>query len=333
MRALIGVVVVLVTLWSGYWFVGSRGVEAGLAAWIDARRAEGWVAEYSDISTIGYPNRFDTTISDLALADPATGLAWNMPFFQILTLSYTPNHIIAVFPGNQTLASPHERLTITSEVMRGSVIFVPDTTLQLQRSSFELEDVRISSSKNWTTRIEAGQLATRQADGNTDVHDIFFEATGWMPSDALLGFLDPGNLLPETLGGTTIDLSVTFDAPWDRFALERRRPQPTALELKTLRAEWGELLLEGAGTLEVDRAGWPTGTIDLRAKNWRGMLRIARQTGAIPATIAPTVETALEVLASMSGNPETLDAPLTFRSRRMFFGGFPIGPAPNLSIR
>ena len=101
MRALIGVVVVLVTLWSGYWFVGSRGVEAGLAAWIDARRAEGWVAEYSDISTIGYPNRFDTTISDLALADPATGLAWNMPFFQILTLSYTPNHIIAVFPGNR----------------------------------------------------------------------------------------------------------------------------------------------------------------------------------------------------------------------------------------
>ena len=63
------------------------------------------------------------------------------------------------------------------------------------------------------------------------------------------------------------------------------------------------------------------------------MLRIARETGMVPANIAPTIENALEVLAGLKGNPETLDAPLNFRSRTLFFAGIPVGPAPNFAIR
>ena len=91
-------------LWGGYWFIGSAGFEKGLAAWFDERRSAGWVADYSDIKTRGFPNRFDTTISDLELADTRAGLAWSAPFFQIFTLSYRPNHIVVALRKVSTLS-------------------------------------------------------------------------------------------------------------------------------------------------------------------------------------------------------------------------------------
>lgn len=333
MRTLTWIVVASVALWSGYWFIGSRGIEIGLATWIDARRAEGWAADYAAINTAGYPNRFDTTITDLQLADPATGLAWTLPFFQILTLSYTPNHIIAVFPPDQTIATPFERLTLTEKVMRGSMVFVPKTSLEIDRTSFELEDLAFASTQGWTTAVEKGKFATRRSAGIDNAHDIYFQASRLTPSAAMLSFLDPGNFLPDILEGVTLDATVTFDAPWDRYALERARPQPTDIRIKTFDAGWGELNLQAAGSVTIDAGGRADGRIDIRARNWRDMLRVARDTGFVAEEFAPAIESALELLAGLSGNPETIDAPLTFRRGAMYFGGLPVGPAPRFHIR
>ena len=160
MRFLTGILVVGTLLWGGYWVFGARGIENALAQWFDDRRGEGWVAEAATINTAGFPNRFDTSLVDLELADPDTGLAWRLPLLQILTLSYSPNHIILALPRTFSVSSPAERISITNAQMRGSVVFVPNTALTLDRSSFELSDVEISSSKAWQTKIATGQLAT-----------------------------------------------------------------------------------------------------------------------------------------------------------------------------
>ena len=101
MRLLLAVIVIAALGWSAYWVIGQRGLEQGLADWFEARRAEGWVAETSDLRVRGFPNRFDTGFSDLLLADPETGLAWEAPYFQLSALSYRPNHVIAVWPEEQ----------------------------------------------------------------------------------------------------------------------------------------------------------------------------------------------------------------------------------------
>ncbi len=77
----------------------------------------------------------------------------------------------------------------------------------------------------------------------------------------------------------------------------------------------------------------PEGRIALRATNWREMLRIARTAGVLPEAIAGTVERGLGLLAGLSGNPETLDAPLTFAGGRVAFGPIPLGAAPRLRLR
>jgi hypothetical protein len=111
---------------------------AGAKAWFADRSAQGWVADYDTIETRGFPSRFDTTINTLELADPRTGWAWSAPFFQVFALSYKPNHIIAVWPNEQTIATPLARANITAEDMRASAVFLHDTGPYARQCDFHV---------------------------------------------------------------------------------------------------------------------------------------------------------------------------------------------------
>jgi hypothetical protein len=79
--------------------------------------------------------------------------------------------------------------------------------------------------------------------------------------------------------------------------------------------------------------GVPDGRITLKITNWRDLLRVARNAGLLPEPLMPTIERAFEILAGLSGPPDTLDAPLTFANGIVSFGPVPLGPAPRLVIR
>ena len=135
MKRLLVVSVVGAALWSGYWLVAMRGAQAGFESWFAARRAERWQAEYAGLSVRGFPNRIDTTFDRPVLADPGTGLAWEAPFFQIFALSYRPNHVIAVWPGQQRLSTPQAKYDIASADMRASLVMAPEPALPLERGN------------------------------------------------------------------------------------------------------------------------------------------------------------------------------------------------------
>lgn len=333
MRKLTYLVVIAVVLYGGYWFAGSTGVERGLAAWFDQQRSTGWVAEYTALETRGFPNRFDTTITDLELADPATGLAWSAPSFKIYALSYRPGHIIADWPNSQTIATPNQRISVQSKEMRGSILFNETTNLNLNNMNLVLDGMDFSSTAGWTSAMQHGQLAMRQVEGDAHEYDIYFEAKGITPASDFLKNLDNIEFLTGLIEGLSIDATLSFDADWNRFAVETGRPQITHIDLKLLQADWGQLDLRLAGALEVDARGVPTGQITVKAKNWREMMALAHQTGLLPAAMLPSVEKTLAFLASLSGDKETLDTPLTFKNGYIAFGPIPIGPAPNLTIR
>ncbi len=332
MRRLLVLVCMAAVLWAGYWFIGSRSVEAGLELWLKDRRAEGWVADTSDVAVKGFPNRFDATITDLNLADPNTGLAWSAPFFQILALSYKPNHVIAVWPPQQVLATPDGKITIASERMQGSVVFRPDTNLTLDRATIVLEALKLNAEAGWHAEFPTARLASRTIEGYESTYQIGFDASQMVLSDDLLKLIGQTGL-PNVFESLRFDAEITFDAPWDRFAVERRRPQPRAINLSMLRAEWGQLELQAAGDLEIDASGTPTGDISVRATNWREMIKIGVAAGAIPAEISDTLESGLSLVAGLSGNKDTLDLPLSFRNGRVALGPVPLGPAPLIFIR
>ncbi|MEO0357045.1 MAG: DUF2125 domain-containing protein [Pseudomonadota bacterium] len=333
MRKLFWLIVILAVGWSAYWFVGARAVTGQANTWFDDRRADGWAADVADVTTQGFPNRFDTTFTDIQLADPATGVGWSAPMFQVLALSYRPTSVIAVWPDTQTLFAPDGQMTITSQDMRASVDLTATPSLALKQARFALDQVSLVSDGGWSSAIQDGIAAMRLVDGSDATYDIHFNATDMVPGALFKGIIDPQNRLPDTFQTATMDVQVTFDRAWDRSAIEQARPQPTQFDLKNLQAIWGDLDLRLAGAGDVDRAGRITGDVTFKVTNWRQALALAVENGTLPANIAGTLEGLLGGLARASGPDNTIDVPLSIVGGQMRLGFIPLGPAPLLRLR
>jgi hypothetical protein len=157
----------------------------------------------------------------------------------------------------------------------------------------------------------------------------FKQATSPHRSD-LRRSLDPARLLPDVIDGMSSRPDVAFDAPWDRYALERARPQITPSILRNLRRKWGAIELRAAGESPSTPKGCPTAGSTCKVTNWRDLLQVAGNAGLSPAPLMPTMERAFEISRGSPGPPDTLDAPLTFSNGIVSFGPLPLGRAPRL---
>ncbi len=320
--------------WGAYWYIGARAMEGAYRGWLDDRRAEGWVAE-AEVKTEGMPNRFDTSFTGLKLADPVTGTGWSTPLFQLFSLSYKPNHVILYWPGEQHVALPDQALTVTADSFRGSMQVAPTLALPLIETVIAMNNWNLTSTKGWDATLGDGQLAMRQtpgADPAAHRYDLALTVNNLDPGQTFLALTRDISGLPQMVDGVQIEASVDFDRDWDRRALEERRPQPRQVSLDKFEAQWGGLKLTGTGTLEVDAAGQPSGSLDLKATQWRDMLALARATGAIGPQYDAVLTRGLELLAALSGDPDVLDLPLSFQNGFSFLGPVPLGPAPIIAL-
>ena len=334
-RFLIVVALVASLGWSIWWLIVSSAQETGLKAWLAGREDAGWVAQYSELSVAGFPNRVDTSLTDLELADPTSGWAWSAPMFQILSLSYQPNHVIAVWPQTQKVSTPNTMLDITSERMRGSLVFEADTDLALSRLRMELLDTRFEGQSR-SSALASANLATEAVnDGSAPdfAHAIGLDINALAIAPELLARWDRSGVLPQNLERAHFDLIAAFDAPWDRHAVEGRKPQLTALRVRDIDITWGALQLSAQGSVTVDAAGYPTGEINLRAVNWQDMVDVIAEFGALTPDMVRTIKRGLGLIARLSGSPKTIKVPLSFANAGMSIGPVPIGPAPRLIIR
>ena len=330
MRTIIGIIFFATLAWFGYWFIGSSALETATKAWLQDRQEQGWITEYSALDVQGFPNRFDSTIMDFNLADPKYGWAWQAPLFQVLSLSYTPNQFTAVWPDTQTISTPYKKYNVSSEDMRASIVFLPNTTLALDRFRIFIKDLKIATSADEQSSFASADLSTRQSEDTAFAHDIAFNGKGFVPSKSLKAQIDPTSLLPAEFETVAIETTAHFDAPWDRIAIEATKPNLTRLDVAQFDAKWGEVQIQATGSVDVDANGYPTGKLSLRAKNWREMIQLAMASGALDATTGQSLETGLGLIAMLSGNKNTLDVPLSFANRVMSIGPIPIGPAPRL---
>lgn len=333
MKRLLIAILVAAGLWAGYWVIGAQGVKSGYSDWFDARRADGWSADYSDLALQGFPNRFDTTFTDLALADPETGWAWQAPFFQVFRLSYKPNHVIAIWPDQQLIATPGDKFDVSSVKLQASLITEPHSNLTLSRANLVADTLQIARRGHDATTMTALHMAVQKQEGETALYRIALAADDLAPSSRFRKMVDRSGGLPRTLSAFSADVQIGFDRPWDLSAIEDSRPQPRRIDVKLAEAKWGDLELALAGELQVDDEGRPKGRLTVKARNWREMLDMAVASEAISRGFADQLAGGLNLIAGMAGNPKTLDIPLDFRRDLVFLGPVPIGEAPVLRLR
>ncbi|MGH1368470.1 MAG: DUF2125 domain-containing protein [Maritimibacter sp.] len=332
---LILMIVLLISaiIWGGLWLGGKTATEKLLAHWLQEREDEGWTVSVDDVTTRGFPNRLDTTISGLSLFDPDTGLSFSAETLQNLSLIYKPTHVIAVIPGPQTFGSHGHSTKMEAEVFRGSLQFGAALDLPIERAVFEIAQADMVSSEGWTAHVGAGQLSMRQTPGVLgNVYDIDVTGQNIAPSSSFMDRIARSGAFSEVIQSVNADLTVRFDEPWDRYAIERARPQPREVEVTRITATWGALALDMTGILVVDAAGIPAGEVDVTATNWREMITVAEASGALNPALANVVTRVLSGISRRSGDPTTLNAVLTFTEGKAYLGRFPIGPAPEIKL-
>jgi hypothetical protein len=285
------------------------------------------VAENSELSVSGFPNRFDLTVTDLRLANPATGYGWTAPFVQILSLSYRPWHIIAAFAKQQQVQTPWQDLAVASDKLQGSVVFVPGTNLALDRLTLAGNGMRVTSDLGWTAAVDKLRFSTRQVDGDRTRHEIDLEMLSLEPDPGITAALPD---FPETLEKLRLNAIVTLTAPLDRRA-GQSYPRASKVEVKEVRLVWGRMVLTGSGTIMAGSDGLAQGRIAMRLTYWRAAVALAVTAGVIKAEVAPTWQNMFALLAAQSGNPEELDMPLVFARGRITLGPLPLGPAPRMN--
>ncbi len=336
MRIILAIVALAAAAWTGWWFFIASAKERAVEAWLADRRAAGWVAEAAEVDVNGFPYRVDTTWRGLELADPELGWAWSAPDFQLLTLAYQPNHLIAVWPGAQRFSTPLGATDITADKLMGSLRVEPNARLALQNATIEMAGLSLAGDTGWTVGVAEGVLAARRAEGpeaSPFAHDIALDAKGIaLPADRIAG-LDRGGLLAPEIETLRLDATADFDAPWDLPALEGATPTLLGLDIRDATLTWGALDLRARGSLVADDRGYAEGRLDVRARNWREMIDIAEETGALNRNIASGLRAGLGLLAQLSGDRNTLEAPLEFSRGMMRLGPVPLGPAPRLALR
>lgn len=332
MRKLIWIVVIAALAWCGWWFAASTSMRSAVAAWFEAREAEGWQAELGSLSGGGFPFTLTAGLQDVALADPDAGLALQTARLDIAARALWPGDVmITLDDGPILLASPLGR---SSLIMQNGVMALnlhPGAALEVDTLGWTSGPWRIEDGDQIEAQAETLTLTMAQTSG--PAYAFQMQADQFAPGDATRARLRLPDTFPRAFDSLTARARITFDQPLDRRALDTARPQPRRIDLHLAEARWGDLRLNLAAALDVDGAGIPTGDVTLQAENWRTILDLAETGGLLPGALRRQAENVLQVLASASGSPENLDVELTLRDGAVYLGFFPIAPAPRLILR
>ena len=333
MRGLITLVLVLSLGWSAWWLIGTTAQKTGIETWMEQRREAGWVAEVEEFKVTGFPNRFDSIFTDLSLSNPQAGWTWEAPNFQLLALSYKPNHIIAVWPGRHSYSTRNDTITITSSLFRGSLIFKPDTALSLDRMQLETTDLILAGETDWRASAKEASVAFfahNAPDLPPNSYDLYVKALEFSPPATWRDTVDEGGVLPETIPEVILDATLTYDNPWDRFAIEQTNPRLTAIQIRDLRFLWGELNLNGKGSININDDGYMEGDFTLQAQKWRELLDVIIAAQLLTPDFATSLDRGISVVAALAGNPDDIEIKLRFNGGLTYIGAIPIGPAPRV---
>jgi hypothetical protein len=329
MRTLVIVIITSALAWSAYWYLGVRDRETALVGWFDERQEAGWVAQ-STLKLRGFPNRYDAIIEGIELADPVTGWAWYAPRFELLQVSYQPNHFIALWPENQQIKTPDQKIMINSDDMRASVVF--KDAAELSRATLSAKSMVLNSTAGWGATTKEFVLALRETQGVANSYDIGLNAAEFTPSNIIMRHLDSAGILPKTFQTFRMDATAVFSAPLGQTSFENNTSDLQSMNLNDVHFAWGDLALRATGKITLDGAGYPTGKLTIRATNWEQMLDLVVESGAVRQGEASAIRTGLTIFSALSGNRNELEIPLKFSDRQTHLGPFSIGDAPRIKF-
>ncbi len=324
MRLVVWITAIFAALYSGYWLVGSRAALSGTRAALEEMRAEGR-GDFAGVALHGFPSRFDITIDQPRLTGAGGQSGWSAGFLQIFALSYRPNHVIVVWPHEQTVTLAGRDYPLTATDLRASLAVEASAALPLDHAELEGHDLALSLGEAGGLDVEKLILAARRTEGQAASQDVALVATNLRPDATLAARLDPAGKLPPGADEVRATATLGFDRPVDRGALAE------PLRLQSIRAisgdlGWGGLQLHISGDLTADAAGFAAGEVEIAATDWERLPAMAVALGLLAPGDQRTFGNMLRIMAG--GRDGRLAVPLHFGDGMISVGPLYLGPAP-----
>ncbi|HEY0212210.1 MAG TPA: DUF2125 domain-containing protein [Paenirhodobacter sp.] len=297
----------------------TRRAQAALTGMTDLGRARGGA-----VTAAGFPVRIGVQVQDLALLGApqveTPRLVATAPLWNPLDWSGDLALPMVVTTGGM-------RFNVTGTSARVGVRPGYGADWPVRATSLALLDPAATYEAAGAPSLTAKalNLVALQQDGAAYRIHAAIDALALPPG--LAASLTPTARFPDTIETVTADALVTFSTP---FTLTPQpAPQIDTLQIDMMRLIWGGHQIALSGTLTVDPAGQPEGTLQLRVQDWQQWLEFAQGALRIDRRAMPVLMILGNTLSRATGDG-TIVAPLVFRDGQMALGPVPLGPAPVL---
>ena len=318
-------------LWSAWWYAAARGQEAGVEAWLEGQRGRGWLAEARAVEVQGYPLDFRMTATEVNLSDPRNGWFWAAPILTANSLAYEPTRIAVTWPARQVLAVPGDQAEIRSETAETILDVRPGPSMELRQAATDVRKLTVTGQLGWDASAEALSLnvAERDADlGPPNSYELSAEAVALILPRQIVAHIDPTGWLKPKVDRFTVQAHGSFEKPLGRTSFETGEAILTAATIREAGFQWGDMRLVLSGQFRVDNRGYPEGSLDIEAHEWRQMVRLAVRSELIDNDTASSIIKAIEFVNAMAGGRDELRAPLKLSEGKIRLGPFAIADAP-----
>ena len=226
---------------------------------------------------MGFPSRFDTTITGVEIAAEGGSWFWAAPFLQVFQLSYNPTRAIVVWPERQELAVGRTEIVLMTEGMRASLDVGLGAEIPLRSATLETGPVTAALAHGTDFAMARGLFALREA-GEETAYDVFAEAQG---------VTLPVHMRPASMGADAdqpitlrIDGTATLEGP-----ITIRGPEaPTLrhLDIRDATIRWGELELSASKRVTGDAPDPEADVMVIRFSDFHAILEAAEAVGLVP---------------------------------------------------
>lgn len=330
MRKLVKVLIILVVLWTGWWWLASTGMQMAVTAQFNELEAQGWRVEKAAPEITGFPFALRQNLGQIRLTGPdqTTLEATN------LTLAAK-----AYWPGYTSVILPQTPIKITAN---GAPLYLqfnnatadmhlrPGTALELQKLAFTSGSWQINDATGNLVTAQNLTLSLLQDAQAAETYAFNVQATNLAPGDVIRAKLNVPANAPLTFDAYTAQGSTRLNRPLDRALISGAHARPDALALKMAEITWGDISVNATADLTFDTLGTPEGEVVTSVQNWRSLLNYARVAGVISQQQETQSGMMLGIFANMSGTPDDLSLMLRATDGQMTLNGIGIGPAPKV---
>lgn len=327
--------------YTAFWLQAAGRARDGLAAWADARRAEGYAVAYDGPEVGGYPWHLRIRLDRIALAAPGGRWRWSAEAIQAKLMPWAFRRVTLRPLGPQavTYPAPDGSETATAVAADAKAVILVGSRGRLEEAHAAAEGLSLALPH------APGPLAVATAELDLALPPAPQAAPSGKtpaPPSVLLSLRLSDVTLPQTAAGplgphvqwltaeAALDGTLPPESP--AKALAAWRDAGGALELKRLALAWGPLELAGDATLALDGNMQPEGAGTARIRGYGETIDALIAQGLMKPKAGTLAKAALGLMAKTpaEGGAKVLTVPLTIENKVLYAGPIALLKLPTI---